>query len=155
MEALVQAFLSNLIDLFLRRLSRFPAPLRENFGRWAERLREAFFSSHLAREIVSALEVLRLKSKDLFEALKAELEAVVALQSYALEKPTEQETPAPGVSIDESRRPASHIQTQSRALSASKSLLGSLREALGYLPDWAKGLLKVGEELIEIFGPAR
>jgi hypothetical protein len=155
MEPLVQSFLENVIDLCLRRLSRFPIPLREPFEKWAVRLRGAFASSRLANTVASALEKLRASSRDLAESLEAELLAVVALQDYVLRSAQDSNGDASQTNAGKAI-PRSVTQDHNRALGASKSLLGSWREALGHLlPDWAKGLIKVGEELIEIYGPAR
>lgn len=154
MESLVQSFLSNVVALCLRRLGRFPRAVREKFGRWAEKLAEAFELSSLASAVAAALEKLRESQSSLAGVLEAELSAVVALQDYALEKPQDPDEIHAGEPAATSRSRAKS-QDLSRALSASKSLLGSLQEILKDLPIWAKGLLKVGEELIEIYGPAR
>jgi len=150
MEPLVQEFLSNLIDLCLRRLNRFPVSVRGKLSSWAEKLRNGFRESRLAHAIASALEKLRTEAKELAEALIAEIEAVVELQNYALHGPKSTTLPTP-----ENGSKESAARAETRALKASATLLGSLREAVWYLPDWAKGLLKVGEEIIEIFSPAR
>ena len=150
MEALIQEFLSNTIELCLRRLHIFPRSAREKLKAWAERLASSFHDSKLARTIASALEKLRDETKELADSLAAELEAVVALQRHALQLP-----PRIKPAKSQVTEADSSLRSVNRGLKASATLLGSLREAVWYLPDWAKGLLKVGEEIIEIFGPAR
>lgn len=154
MESLVKSFLANVVALCLGRVGRLPRAVREKFEQWAQKLAEAFDSSRLATAIATALGSLRNSQSQLADVLEAELEAVVALQGHALEQ-----QPDPGaIQVGgplETPRSRSSTQNHSRALTASKSLLGSMREVLEDLPIWAKGLLKIGEELIEIFGPTR
>lgn len=154
MESLVQSFLSNVVALCLRRIGRFPLAVRMNLVRWAEKLAEAFKSSRLASAVATALEKLSESQSPIADVLEAELSAVVALQNYALERLEVLDATQTGEPASASSTRA-RAQDLSRALSASKCLLGSLKEILDDLPIWAKGLLKVGEELIEIYGPAR
>lgn len=154
MESLVQSFLSNVVALCLRRIGRFPLPVRMNLVRWAEKLAEVFESSRLASAVATALEKLSESQSPIAGVLEAELSAVVGLQDYALERLEVLDATQTGEPASTSSTRAG-AQDLSRALSASKSLLGSLKEILDDLPIWAKGLLKVGEELIEIYGPAR
>jgi exonuclease VII large subunit len=153
-ETLVQSFLSNVVALCIRRLNRFPRTVLKSFEQWAKKLDEAFNSSRLASAVATALEELHESHSPLAGALEAELRAVVDLQNCALEQPQDQDATGTYEPIETSSARAK-AKDLSRALSASKSLLGSLREILKDLPFWAKGLLKVGEELIEIYGPAR
>lgn len=150
MESLIQKFLNNLLDLCLVRLGRFPESIRGKLDRWADTLRNAYRKSNLAKAIAVALEELRADSNELAEVLIAEIEAVVEIQEHALRLPDVAANQSPVTQKSDSTSRA-----QSRALKASATLLGSLREAVWYLPDWAKGLLKVGEELVDILGPAR
>ena len=154
MESLVQSFLSNVVALCLRRIGRFPLAVRMNLVRWAEKLAEAFKSSRLASAVATALEKLSESQSPIADVLEAELSAVVALQNYALERLEVLDATQTGEPASTSSTRAG-AQDLSRALSPSKCLLGSLKEILDDLPIWAKGLLKVGEELIEIYGPAR
>lgn len=154
MKSLVQSFLSNVVALCLRRIDRFPVAVRMNLKQWAEKLGEAFKSSRLASAVATALEKLSESQSPIADVLEAELSAVVALQDYALKRLEDLDATQTGKTASTSSTRAG-AQDLSRALSASKSLLGSLKEILDDLPIWAKGLLKVGEELIEIYGPAR
>jgi hypothetical protein len=151
----IARFLSNLVDLCLMRSNRFPTDkVRGAFKRWALQLRTSFIETNLAAIIEQALTKLSETSNNLAESLELELDAILELQDYVLRSKRGQQ-----VNTSESpteTAPQSIAQHNSRALSASKSLLNSLREALSHLlPDWAKGLIKVGEELIEIYGPTR
>ena len=155
MELLVERFLSNMIDLCLGKIRRLPVAIREQSESWARKLKDAFTKSGLAKTVAGALEDLRPSAEHLYEALEAELKAQVAMQDHALTPEHDQGMISPENS---KMQPDSKVvsQEKNRALRASKSLLSSWRTVLDQsLPPWAKGLLKVGEELIEIYGPAR
>ncbi|WP_157753814.1 hypothetical protein [Lysobacter capsici] len=121
-------------------------------GVWIDATRDALVSPRTLEALDSALQGLD-EAKELVDAIKAEIDAVLALQRDAL-RHVEVD---PSSAATEEARPHGwrrrFFGKVKRAGNAGHSLSGSFREALGdLLPGWAKGILKVGEEVWEIYG---
>lgn len=119
---------------------------------WIDATLGALLSPRTLNALDTALEELGVAG-ELSAAIKAEIDAVLALQRDALRHVEVDQSSAP----TEVARPRGwRIRLSSkvrRAGQAGHSLSGSFREALGdLLPGWAKGILKVGEEVWEIYG---
>jgi|SRR2546427_142379 hypothetical protein len=135
-------------------LSRLGLNLRsddvQRYGHvWVEATEIALLSDNFIRAMVTALEGRR-DAPELARALYAEVDAVIALQRHALRAVGSSPPSETNRRKEWIRR---WIGPGKRAGDATHSISGSFREALGdLLPDWAKGTLKVGEELWEIYG---
>lgn len=119
---------------------------------WIDATRDALLSSRTLGALERALAELE-EAGGLSAAIKAEIDAVIVLQRDALRHI---EADQSGASTEEVRPRGWRIRLSGkvkRAGQAGHSLSGSFREALGdLLPGWAKGILKVGEEVWEIYG---
>lgn len=130
-------FLQNAVAICAKGVGRLPSGARNSFGAWCDSLRQEIDSSGLPDSLAGALADLDSQSQSVALVLRAELDFVLALQTSVL-----------GSRSRDDGRLAT--RDGKRAIGASKSLLGSLRELFPGLPFWAKCLLKVLEELHEI-----
>lgn len=144
---------SNGLRLARLNLDRLPTEVKYYGAIWLSTTEFALIDERLISALVSALDRLR-DEGNLHAALTAEHDAVLILQRDALraiDSSSQQDRE------DERPRRVSWMKRvfgkARRAGDASHSLSGSLREALDdLLPGWAKGTLKVGEEVWEIYG---
>lgn len=118
---------------------------------WIDATREALISHRTLSALSRALKELEVGG-GLSAAIRAEIDAVLALQRDALLH-AEDQSSAPPEEARPRRRRIGLFGKRKRAGQAGHSLSGSFREALGdLLPGWVKGILKVGEEVWEIYG---
>lgn len=131
---------------------QFPPEVREALSGWSEASLAAVQQTDFLDLLENGLATLREQSP-LGGVMRQELSGVVVLQSAAINIPGwPYNNDEPGAS-NPRRFPI--FRLPARAIRASKSLLGSWREVLkGLVPDWVLGILKVFEEMTEIYGPS-
>ncbi|HHA2808158.1 MULTISPECIES: hypothetical protein [Stenotrophomonas] len=152
-EEKLRELFSNGLRLARFNLDSLPAEVKDYGAVWLSTTEVALVDERMIGALISALNTLR-DERNLHAALIAEQDAVLVLQRDALraiesssQRDQETERPRRGGWITRVFGKAR------RAGDASHSLSGSLREALDdLLPGWAKGTLKVGEEVWEIYG---
>lgn len=160
MEFLLRKFFSNIAILALSQpdQNRFPVKVGIKLKKWVEHLSHSLVSDRFINALIYGMDWLKSQSEDLFVSLRLEMEAVVEYQDAALASaPPDGDGPESALSAPGSSKNANahRRRLKKRAGDASASLLSSLREALDEaLPGWAKGLIKVGEEVLEIYGPS-
>ena len=148
----LRLFFNQLTQLCLKySRGQFPPEVREALDRWSDASLEATRQSNFFELLESGLATLRDQSP-LGRVMQQELSGVLALQSAAMNIPG---WPFDNDEIDvPTRKRLPIFRLPAKAIRASKSLLGSLREILkGLVPDWVLGILKVFEEIAEIYGP--
>lgn len=159
MKNQLRHFFENLVELSrgAEAPKRFlSAQVSDKFNLWANQVEENFRSDAFLDEMTRALDEMRVVSEGLCDAFDKELAAVSALQDAALNHSEEPVQSADIGGEPDERKREKNWRVVSRAGEASHSLLSSLREALAEaLPGWAKGILKMGEELWEIYGRRR
>ncbi len=147
-EKLAELF-RNGVRLSRLRLNRMPDDVQRYGKVWVEATEIALLSDNFIRAMVAALEG-RQEAPELARALCAEVDAVIALQRDGLRAIGS--PPADDLRRDKKTRNR-WLGPGKRAGDATHSIFGSFREALDeLLPSWAKGTLKVGQELWEIYG---
>lgn len=148
-EEKLEELFRNGVQLSRLRLMRLPDEVQRYGNVWVEATEAALVSDSFLRALASALDG-REDAPALARALRTEVDAVIALQRHALRVVGSSPPSEPNGRKEWIRR---WIGPGKRAGDATHSISGSFREALGdLLPDWAKGTLKVGEELWEIYG---
>jgi len=131
---------------------QFPEEVHNALHRWSDASLEAASQNEFLELLEAGLAALRDQSP-LGRLMEHELSGLLELQSRALDNSGrpfnngDPDTP--------SLRRSPNFRLPARAIRASKSLLGSWREVLkGLVPDWVLGILKVFEEMTDIYGPS-
>jgi len=148
-EKKLEELFRNGVRLSRLRLMLMPEEAQHYGKVWLEATEAALASDNFLRALTSALDE-REDAPALAKALRTEVDAVIALQRDALRVIGSSRPNALNGRKEWLRR---WIGPGKLAGNATHSISGSFREALGdLLPGWAKGTLKVGEEVWEIYG---